>query len=209
MLTKIKDTTIKNFCEKLNRGEITSTSLLNEIRESKLDFFWHPLGFVLGTYLSNNKEKIRIHIWPKEGSQQQKPYWNIHNHIFHLTSWVLEGEITNQEYRIINDEKSDKCIYKVNYQGNESCLFKTKRGISLEQEKKEIHGKGNVYKIGTDTFHHSIRTSINSALTVVLSIEEELKSPLVVGNKHAKQEYRYPRVKVNSSYLKNLINEFN
>lgn len=209
MLSKIKDITIKNFCEKLNRGEITSTNLLNEIRESKLDFFWHPLGFVLGTYLSHDKEKIRIHIWPKEGSQQQKPYWNIHNHVFHLTSWVLEGEITNQEYRIINDQKPDKCIYKVSYQGSESCLLKTKQEISIVQEKKEINCKGGVYRIGTNIFHHSMRTSVNSALTIVLSIKEELNSPLVIGDIHAKQEYRYSRVAVDSNYLNNLINEFN
>ncbi len=209
MLSKIKDKTIKKFCEKLNSGEITSIDLLNEIKDSKLDFFWHPLGFILGTYLSNDKEKIRIHIWPKEGSQQQKPYWNIHNHIFHLTSWVLEGEITNQEYNVVEDNKSEKSIYYVNYKGNESCLFKSNQQVRLEQKKPKIHSKGNVYSIKTDIFHHSIRTSKNSAITVVLSIEDEYYGQaLVIGEKDAEQEYRYSRIKVESNYLKNLINEF-
>lgn len=208
MLSKIKDRDIKNFCEKLNSGEISTIDLLNEIKNSKLDFFWHPLGFLLGSYLAKDKEKIRIHIWPKDGAQQQKPYWNIHNHIFHLTSWVLEGEITNQDYHIENDNQSSNCIYQVNYLGTKSCLLKTNKEVRLEQKKQKVNKKGDVYIVETDIFHHSIRTSNTSALTVVLSIEEGHSSPLVIGDKYANDKYEYSRIKVESKYLENLINEF-
>ncbi len=207
MLSKIKDSKIKEFCKKLNKGEVSNIDFLNEIRILELEFFWHPLGFILGTYLSNDNEKIRVHIWPNKDSKPQIPYWNIHNHIFDLTSWVLEGEITNKEYSISNEKDSDQCVYKVNYNGIESSLNKTEQNIVLKEVKCTVNPKGSVYSIDAAIFHQSIRTSQESAITIVLSIDKECTNPLVIGDIYSEEEYRYYRKKVNLEYFEKLMNE--
>lgn len=198
---------ITELCKHLDEGTITVKDLLHLIQDSKIEFFWHPLGFVLGTYLENDEEKIRIHIWPKSGAKKQSPYWNIHNHIFHLKSWVLKGEITNQEYETVNDDSSNYCIYHVDYLGEQSHLIKTNIHVSLIESKKNINKEGSKYSMRSNVFHCSEKTSDCTALTVVLSTKTKTKNPMVIGRTDGQQQYIYSRAKVELPYITSLMNE--
>ncbi|UFH60467.1 hypothetical protein [Sulfurovum mangrovi] len=208
MHNKSVSTEIKDFCSQLDTGTINAKTLLNKVQIAQIDFFWHPLGFIIGTYLNNGREKIRIHIWPKDGGKKQLPYWNIHDHIFDLKSWVLKGEITNIEYDVINDNSSTKCFYDVKYIENQSLMTKSEQHISYKISKKETYAEGEIYTIDAGIFHTSEKTNIGNALTVVLSINTDIKTPKVIGEEEGENSYQYNRNKVDSSYIKELINEF-
>lgn len=196
---------IDDFCNNLNKKNITIPFILNEIERLKLKFIWHPLGFIMSTYLQENNKKIRIHIWPKNYSKTQLPNWNIHNHIFDLTSWVLEGEILNIEYDLEYINNSNNCIYEVTYNSKHSILKKTNNKIKMTEKNKTINVKGNTYSLKSNIFHSSILKGNKSALTLVLSVETDNKCPLVVGECNAKLEYIYSREEVSDDLLKRII----
>lgn len=198
-------TNIDDFCNKLDQRNITTNFILNEIQRLNLKFIWHPLGFIMSTYLFENNKKIRIHIWPKNYSKVQFPNWNIHNHIFDLTSWVLEGKILNTEYNSKYVEDSSSCVYEVTYDFKHSILKKTINKIKLIEKAKTINIKGNKYSLKSDIFHSSILIGNKSALTLVLSVETDNKYPLVIGKCDSEEEYIYCREEVSDDLLKEII----
>ena len=55
--------------------------------------------------------------------------------------------------------------------------------------------------------HSSERTSVSSALTVVLSIDTSSTHPIVIGETSGEKQYSYIRNKVAPTYIKNLMDE--
>ena len=49
---------INNFVSELSEGKIDATHIFNELNKHQIDFYWHPLGFILATYLEENNKKI-------------------------------------------------------------------------------------------------------------------------------------------------------
>lgn len=199
---------IDNFINKLETAKIDINEILLIIKNKKLKFFWHPLGFIMCKYLVENNVSIRIHIWPKDGGKPQKPYWNIHNHIFSLKSWVLYGEITNKEYELLNDDQSNNVIYKVNYSNNISSLIKTEKRVKIKQANIDHNNERSSYGMKSGIFHLSENTGKTNALTIMYAEDSNMQSPEVIGHISGLTKYEYKRSEVSSDYLDKLINEF-
>ena len=120
---------IKSFCEKLEQNNISLSEIKKELVTSNIEFIWHPLGFIMGTLITEKEMRLRIHIWSKKYSKPQEPYWNIHTHIFHLKSWIISGSILNTLYEIEEVNESENCIYEVHYNDNKSILKKSNKLI--------------------------------------------------------------------------------
>lgn len=198
---------IKSFCEKLEQNNISLNEIKEKLLTSDIEFIWHPLGFIMGTLITEEKMKLRIHIWSKKYSKPQKPYWNIHTHIFHLKSWIISGSILNTLYEIEEVNESRNCIYEVHYKDNKSILKKSNKLINLINTNTLLHKKNDNYSIESGVFHSSTLES-TSALTIVLSTATDVKTPLVIGKKdYDNFNSKYNREKVNRNILFNILSE--
>src|SRR5690606_31223069 len=95
----------------LNNHEIYPGDLIESIIEDGSELVWHPLGFVMCRVARWGSRSLRVHIWPNHNGHQQIPAWMIHDHLFHLKSWVLSGEIENTEY-VIDVGGKEHLIYE-------------------------------------------------------------------------------------------------
>src|SRR5690554_247700 len=120
----IRSLTHANWIEALSNRNVCPYDLIESLLEEGYKFMWHPLGFAMCRVARRGKASIRVHVWPSHNRYQQTPAWLIHDHLFHLKSWVLAGEIKNQEYMIKPNGK-DHVIYEARYEGDCSTLNKT------------------------------------------------------------------------------------
>jgi len=198
---------IKSFCEKLEQNNISLSEIKKELLTSNIEFIWHPLGFIMGTLITEKKMRLRIHIWSKKYSKPQKPYWNIHTHIFHLKSWIISGSILNTLYEIKEVKESENCIYEVHYNDSKSILKKSDKLIDLININTFSHKKNDNYSIEAGVFHSSTLES-DSALTIVLSTAADIEIPLVIGKKsYDNFNSKYNREKVDRNILFNILSE--
>ena len=82
----------------LNNNKLSAFDVIQLGRDKGASFIWHPLGFILCKLSEEGERKIRLHIWPNNNDRMQNPAWLIHDHLFHLKSWVIAGKIENTEY---------------------------------------------------------------------------------------------------------------
>lgn len=198
---------IKSFCKKLEQNNISLNEIKKELLTSSIEFIWHPLGFIMGTLVVEEKMRLRIHIWSKKYSKPQEPYWNIHTHIFHLKSWVISGSILNTLYEIEEVNEAENCIYEVCYNDNKSILKKSTKLINLINMNTNLYKKNDSYSIESGVFHSSTLET-TSALTIVLSTVTDIETPLVIGKKdYDNFNTKYNREKVDRNILFNILNE--
>lgn len=208
MPIKYQDISINTFCQQLDKQELSAQDILSLALNCGIKFYWHPLGFILGIFLIEDIKKIRIHIWPKDTPRKQYPYWNIHDHIFSLKSWVINGKILNQEFQITKDNNSPNCIYNVSYSNEISTLYKTSDTIRVEETRQSVSIAGDSYLIEAGILHSSENISAEHALTIVLTNNMSSGTPIVIGEKEGKQLYQFSRSEVDSQYVRGLLHEF-
>lgn len=199
--------TINELCKELDNNKITLKFILNEIKRLKLNFVWHPLGFIMGSYIKEGNNQIRIHIWPENNSHAQLPYWNIHNHSFNLTSWVIRGEILNTEYLVSESNQGTNCIYSVNYDEGNSILKKTNKNVNIVKKITTTNKRGFKYSMHRSVFHSSIVNSNQIALTIVLSSLSNNQNPSVIGKNDGNNRYSYNRNIVDPLILNNFLKQ--
>lgn len=200
----IHSLTNADWIEALNNHKICPRNLIKSLLEEGYKFIWHPLGFVMCRVARWESASIRVHIWPNHRGYQQNPAWLIHDHLFHLKSWVLSGKIENQEY-VIKTNGKGHVIYEARYDGDRSILNKTNVYCSKSINKKSVHSKGSVYEVPSGVFHESRSLSNKTTVTVCETFDEIAAPPKILGSIDGLLSYTYQRKQASKNEICDLI----
>ncbi len=190
----------------LNAGDICPGNLITSLLDNNYEFFWHPLGFAICKVARWNRVSLRIHVWPNHSGYQQDPSWLIHDHLFHLKSWVLSGEIENREY-LLDFTGIDHTIYEAQYDGNKSILNKTSTYCSKTILHKSVYSKGDIYEVKSGVFHESRSLSKKVALTICETVDEKVRPPRILGRVDGLLSYVYTRRRATKEEILKLVKE--
>lgn len=133
--------------------------------KSEISFQKHPLGFKyfkLGNV--SESEEFRLHFWINTIEKHDKDL-QIHDHSFAFESFVLNGSIVNNKYKIISSTNFDGYVYDVKFRNEKSKLILNQENCSIELEESVEINVGEFYKMSSNDFHESIN---NEDLTVTL-----------------------------------------
>lgn len=199
MYKKIED--LKNA---LKDNKIKAINLIESLQNSGSQFQAHPLGFISCTFLRENTETARLHIWTPTPQTIQSPSVQIHDHVFQFTSWILSGSITNTTFT--PDGQGDKyAIYTTQYSENKSTLHKSKKIIQLKLATSTTHLTGSKYTISAGQFHKSERAEKNTTITLLITKKTRETSPLVAGPIDGPLEYEYQRRNLSNQEIKKIM----
>lgn len=164
---------------------------------------WHPLGFIhVKLPVSQSGASLRLHVWPEHTRSVQDPAWQVHDHVFALTSFVLVGALNNYEYSVDEtDVGPTGRIYEVSYDSLVSVLHASTRLVKHELRLLTTQECGSIYRIPRGIFHSTEVPIGQFASTIVLSDDVSAKPPLVVGDLNGGAEYRYVRELCDQSFL--------
>jgi len=186
---------LKNITEALKQleaGTYVAKDLAAYPYDAEKDYFWHPLGFLMSKLFEEPPLALRIHIWPKGGGREQNPSWPIHDHIFNMRSWILQGAIRNTVY--CESECSPNFhLYLASYKDGESVLSRAKNGICLKKKYEEKYEAGQSYAVEAKVFHSSSHEKDTTTITAVLTNSISLDPPRIAGAIDGLEEYRYLR----------------
>lgn len=190
----------------LKKNDICPKELMDNLLAEDCEFLWHPLGFAMCRVARWGDMSLRIHVWPNHSNYRQAPSWLTHDHIFHLKSWVISGEIENQEYAIQHDGR-DCAIYEAMYDGDKSILNNTNVYCSKKLSKKSVYSSGDYYEVKSGVFHESCSLSSRTALTVCETLDEATRPPRVLGSIDGSSSYTYKRRRATKDEIFELAKE--
>lgn len=133
--------------------------------KSEISFQKHPLGFKyfkLGNL--SNSEEFRLHFWVNTIDKHDNDL-QIHDHSFDFESFVLNGSIVNNKYKIISSSSLNGYVYDVKFRNEKSKLILNQENCSIELKESIEINRGEFYKMYSNDFHESIN---NEDLTVTL-----------------------------------------
>jgi len=196
--------TIQEVEEALQNGQAGLPDFLRLRIALLAPFKRHPLGFLSCTLLSEGSRRLRLHYWPVGGAFQQSADCQIHDHLFDLNSWVLEGLIENIEYKtsLTGDEHA---LYEASYNGDTSVLKKTKATLRLEAARRQSFRAGERYSVAAGVLHQTVRRGDKPATTVLVTDDRSRSAPLVVGPLNGKKRYSYEREPVSEASVEALL----
>ncbi|MBB1151398.1 hypothetical protein H4K35_15030 [Myroides sp. NP-2] len=133
--------------------------------KSEISFQKHPLGFKyykLGNI--SNSEEFRLHFWINTFDKHDNDL-QIHDHSFDFESYVLNGCIVNNRYKIISSNNYNGYVYDVKFRNEKSKLILNQENCSILLEESVNINCGEFYKMPSNDFHESVN---NEELTVTL-----------------------------------------
>lgn len=185
--------------------------LLQDLYEDKdLKGHLHPLGFTIITLQNwNNNERLRIHIWAKEGRKYNNNQSWIHNHEYSVFSLVLLGNLLNTKYKIIKDSQNRSLpIFNVAYDRMNSDLVLTNDTCDISVISNDNLDFGQFYYIPNWEFHKVEVPTNQITCTLVWNFDKEIGSPCVLGTDNMNQKFLpYERVEYNQEQLRMLLYE--
>ncbi|WEW97829.1 hypothetical protein P3T65_26985 [Pseudomonas nitroreducens] len=193
----------EKFLEMTSTGTQATISLIDDAINGSLEFRKHPLGFVVCNVWQDSGKKLRLHIWEKEHTYPQDKYTQIHDHIFNLRSWVLNGSIENIEY-VEDDNNFNHTIFKATYTPDTSTLNITNEQIGLIETDRNTIRKGESYSIPAGKLHKTEPTSSDTTITLVYTEDTETTAPRVIIPNPCKESYTYHRKRLSKNELREL-----
>lgn len=167
---------------------------------------WHPLGFIHTELVRNDEFALRFHIWPPFERKSKSPNWQVHNHVFLLTSRVLVGTVENKAYRVVDAEReaATKQVYEVAYGDGYSELLPTQRYVAVECDSVDSYPPGSIYHVPRGAFHESYVEIADVVATLVRTDFQSAATPLVIGDidQQTGRRYEYQRMAVNQADLR-------
>ena len=195
-----------NIGFKLKNAKIIRENLNQYFSQNKYDisFQKHPLGF---KYLKlgnlSNSEEFRLHFWTNTIEKHDKDL-QIHDHSFDFESFVLNGRIINNKYKIISSQNFNGYLYDVAFRNEKSALILNQEHFSIElQESFEIN-VGEFYAMSSDDFHESINND-DMTVTLLKIIKSDNKISRVFSPKKLNSLNSFKRVNLTSAENKKLI----
>jgi hypothetical protein len=137
----------------------------------------HPLGFRVAR-INHGEMALRLHLWKAAVSEQ--PGFEVHDHMFDLTSHVVQGAIGQKVYKFADDQNGTKAIYSVAYEAGKSVIVKTSRRGELVLERAERFYAGTTYRLDAGELHIAERLDDDDAITLALT-KTKLDSATTIG----------------------------
>jgi hypothetical protein len=190
--------------EALQFLKISPQSIINHCVASGRSFRWHPLGFIVCNVLSEGARKVRLHIWPANGSRRQDSECQIHDHFFEFTSYVLLGAVENINYKI-DEYGSQFALYETSYYDNQSILTKLNQSIRLSVANTQTFKAGKTYQMEAGKLHETRRISTELAITILISNDVLTTRPLVIGPLSGPKTQVYMRSELTRAELTDAI----
>lgn len=162
----------------------------NNLLENKLRF--HPLGFLyIKLFEFQNGETIRMHFWLEENNIQ-KPLMDIHNHFYHVNSYVYQGKLINKLYERVSEVSNTHAIYSGIYKNiSERILIKTNDFDNLIlSEEEHIYAK-ELYRIDKSQIHSGDKLGKDFTVSIVFTENPGNPNPLVFGPIKGENKYSY------------------
>ena len=154
-------------------------------------FRQQPLGFLVGA-IALNKSEFRLHIWPKISDFAQEPRWPIHNHRFSFRSMILEGQVRNQFYEVVEADGPYK-VFATEYREERSVLVPQNRYVSATLADERALGVGDGSSVSAGTFHETLLGNCDRAITLLKVQSSVDQPPLVLGDQDHEAEVCFVR----------------
>ena len=190
---------------------IEARSQLYYLRENFCDIsstcqpLWHPLGFV--SCVIRKEESVlttRIHYWPKLERRTKNPNWPIHNHTYDLSSYILDGQVRDTQYRLTVGD--DYVVYLVSYFEQNSTITRTEKQTSVETTINTLRTSGEEYSVPLGVFHQTNVLINESAMSLVVLSNFADDKPHVLGSP-GKDCYPYDRMEFDKSQFWDRVSE--
>lgn len=147
-----------------------------------------------------NFEFIRFHIWSPKLDKYIDPktseMFSIHSHRFHAKSWIITGELLNQDYTIDRESSNpNSALFEIKYNAtlnevnqHQSIAKNTGRQIEVIESTNSIFTKHDTYEINQGDFHKSTQKNTESTTATFFSFyltneklgESEVTGPLEI-----------------------------
>lgn len=139
---------------------------------------WHPLGFMawkLGNIATTGT--LRLHIWP-EGLRRESPRGpKIHDHAWHISSLVMDGDYTDtifqvEEQGIVESEQERRerdllRVYSPRFSNTSAALETDGTCAKVETIEERLYKPDSIHTIETGVFHIT-NIDIGRAVTTLL-----------------------------------------
>jgi hypothetical protein len=159
-------------------GELRLQRLLLLLRDSRMQFITHPLGFVQSKWVENRIE-FRLNIWSEKLAKRKEPDWQLHNHSFSFESYVIVGAL--EETRYSRTDRISHSNYSVKYDASGSSLTPMSQKSALIADSRFIYSAGDKYEIESVEIH-STRALTDPAVTLMQIGERTGLAPIVFGD---------------------------
>lgn len=143
-------------------------------------------GFLSIPLFKNDKEKkefefIRLHIWADSLNQYMDAEtcerFSIHTHSFFAKSWTITGQVINNRYNVVKDNKGNGfSLFDVKYNDSlnrvnqhNSIAVNTGENVLVDLTEEEIHTQGSSYNILAGDYHKSGHKNYNGVSATFFS----------------------------------------
>jgi hypothetical protein len=150
---------------------------------------------------------IRLHVWPSQNRHPQIPTWTVHSHNFDLDSHLLSGSLKNSLFDVSEDGAQTHCLYRVEYDGQESVLLRTDRHVLYERNDSTLQDEGQWYTVAREAFHASDVADDAFTATLALTVGRSARAPLVIGDLGGDSSYRYRREECDPTVLRSELSK--
>lgn len=155
-----------------------SELLLQSAEEDVMEGVRHPLGFFCVTLEKSEAADLRLHVWPSLDNDQ-RPAAAIHDHIWHLSSMVLLGQVTNRFYQATADETSPTRLYSVEYDGLLNRVRPCNGRTRIEEiPPRQSFYPGEAYAFPAGVLHDTLVPGNTMTATLLISRQSGRRSPV-------------------------------
>lgn len=138
----------------------------------RLDLRRHPLGFIHADLTSEVAaapgERLRLHVW--DGNRAPvDDLGDLHDHVWHLRSWILHGRLSDATYRAVEDDAGPYWGSRVRYGTQNVAQQALRYRLDLVQ-RREVSAN-SAYSIPAGIVHKSQPLQIPT-VTLVLAVDE-------------------------------------
>lgn len=167
-------------------------------------------------------EFLRFHIWAPELEKYIDPtsrdYFSIHSHSFNAQSWIIAGELINQDYSINRDSENPyAALFKIQYNQSlnevnqhQSVAVNTENQIEVEEIGKTVFRRNDTYEIAKCDFHSSRQTEPKEISATFFSFHlsnETLNQSEVTGPLDIKESVINRKMYIDpTKFIKSIIN---
>jgi hypothetical protein len=139
----------------------------------------HVLGFIqLRLPLNVSGRIVRLHFWPAGDHYSEEP----HTHLWPMRSHVIRGGMTNRNYSVAADPRSETEIFEVRKQHGGTERMATGEHVAAHCLEGERIAPGAHYDVPAGVFHTSAPSG-PGAITIIVAGSEETRCPLVVSTR--------------------------
>lgn len=145
-------------------------------------------------------KSLRLHVWPKNPVIQNAGFL-IHDHTFSFISFVLCGEVKNDEYRVTEDKNGDQQLFSVEYDQGASLLKPSGVRVDCQLARSSVCKAGKFYSLSAPSYHATTISGNSSAATLVLTTADMGRTAHVIGSGACDETFRCERLPIDKGHV--------